>query len=58
MSCSTIVHDVEAKQDHLIKYTADYDTDSDSEAVSKQNNLLIEILETFRKDNGFRITES
>ena len=58
MSCCTIVHDVEGKQDHILKYTEDYDTDPDSEAVSKQNNLLIEILETFRKDNGFRITES
>ena len=58
MSCCTIVYDVEGKRDHILKYTEDYDTDPDSEAVSKQNNLLIEILETFRKDNGFRITES
>jgi hypothetical protein len=58
MSCSTIVHDVEGKQDHLLKYIEDYDTDHDKEAVSKHNDLLIEILETFRKDKGFRITES
>ena len=43
MSCCTIVHDVEGKRDHILKYTEDYDTDPDSEAVSKQNNLLIEI---------------
>ena len=58
MSCCTIVHDVEAKQDHILKYSEDYDTDHNSEVVSTHDDLLIEILETFRKDTGFRITES
>ena len=58
MSCCTIVQDVERRVDHLIKYTEDYDTNPDSEINLKHHDLLIEILETFRKDNGVRITES
>ena len=57
MSCCTIVHEVEGKEDHHIKYTEDYDTNPDSDIKLKHHDLLIEILEKFRKDNGFRITE-
>ena len=58
MSCWTIVHDIEWNEDHLLKYTKDYDINQDSDIKVKHDDLLIEILETFRKDNGFRITES
>jgi len=58
MSCCTIVHDIEEKEDHLIKYTEDYEINQDSDTTLKHHDLLIEILETFRKDNGFRITNS
>ncbi len=58
MSCCTIVHDIEGNEDHLLKYTKDYDINQDSDIKVKHDDLLIEILETFRKDNGFRITES
>ena len=58
MSCCTIVHDIEEKDDHILKYIEDYDINQDSDIKVKHDDLLIEILETFRKDNGFRITES
>ncbi len=58
MSCCTIVHDIEGNEDHLLKYTKDYDINQDLDTELKHHDLLIEILETFRKDNGFRITES
>ncbi len=58
MSCCTIVHDIEEKDDQLIKYIEDYDINQDTDTTLKHHDLLIEILETFRKDNGFRITES
>lgn len=58
MSCCTIVHDIEGNEDHLLKYTKDYDINQDSDIKAKHDDLLIEILETFRKDKGFRITES
>ena len=58
MSCCTIVHDIEGNEDHLLKYTKDYDINQDSDIKVKHDDLLIEILETFRKDTGFRITES
>lgn len=58
MSCCTIVHDIEGNEDHLLKYTKDYDINQDSDIKVKHDDLLIEILETFRKDKGFRITES
>ncbi len=58
MSCCTIVHDIEGNEDHLLKYTKDYDINQDLDTELKHHDLLIEILETFHKDNGFRITES
>ena len=58
MSCCTIVHDIEEKDDHILKYIEDYDINQDSDIKLKHHDLLIEILETFRKDNGYRITES
>jgi len=58
MSCCTIVDDIEGKEDHILKYIEDYDITQDSDIKLKHHDLLIEILETFRKDNGFRITES
>jgi hypothetical protein len=58
MSCCTIVHDIEEKDDQLIKYIEDYDINQDTDTTLKHHDLLIEILETFRKDNGYRITES
>ncbi|MCH7928216.1 MAG: hypothetical protein IID03_09605 [Candidatus Dadabacteria bacterium] len=58
MSCCTIVHDIEEKDDHILKYIEDYDINQDSDIKVKHDDLLIEILETFRKDTGFRITES
>lgn len=54
MSCCTTVHDVEGKNDQLLKYMEDYDNDADNESVTKQHDLLIEILETFRNGNNFR----
>lgn len=58
MSSCTIVHDIEGNEDHLLKYTKDYDINQDSDIKAKHHDLLIEILETFRKDKGFRIAES
>lgn len=58
MSCCTIIHDIEEKDDHILKYIVDYDIKQDSDIKVKHDDLLIEILETFRKDTGFRITES
>jgi len=58
MSCCTIVHDIEEKDDHILKYIEDYDINQDSDIKVKHDDLLIEILETFSKDNGFRITDS
>ena len=57
MSCNTVVHEVEGKPDHLMQFLDDYDTDTDHEAISKQHDLLIEILETFRADKSVRNTE-
>ena len=57
MSCCTIVHDIEEKDDHILKYIEDYDINQDSDIKLKHHDLLIEILEKFRKNNGFRITE-
>ena len=57
MSCCAIVHDVEGKDDHLLKYMEDYNSNPDLAVKSKHNNLLIEILETFRKDSGFKYLE-
>ena len=45
MSCCAIVHDVEGKDDHLLKYMEDYNSNPDLAVKSKHNNLLIEILE-------------
>ena len=58
MSCCTIVHDIDEKDDHILKYIEDYDINQDSDTKLKHHDLLIEILETFHKDNGFRITDS
>jgi len=58
MSCCTIVHDVEGNEDHLLKYTKDYDINQDSDIIHKHHDLLVEILKTFQNDKGFRITES
>ena len=58
MSCCTIIHDIEEKDDHILKYIVDYDIKQDSDIKVNHDDLLIEIIETFRKDTGFRITES
>ncbi len=44
MSCCTIVHDIEEKDDHILKYIEDYDINQDSDTKLKHHDLLIEIL--------------
>ena len=57
MACSSIIYNLEPKEDHLMKYTEDYDTSTDSDIKSKNKDLIIEILETFHKDKSFRNME-
>ncbi len=52
MACNAVVHEVEAKPDHLLKYMEDFDDEAYAESLNKQHDLLIEILETFRKDRS------
>lgn len=57
MAGCSIVHDFEPQTNQTMKYAGDFDTDVEEELVSKNMELLAEILETFHQDRGFRLGE-
>jgi len=57
MAYCSILNDIEPRTDKMMKYAGDFDKEVEEEVVSKNMELLVEILETFRQDRGFRVSE-
>ena len=57
MAYCSILNDIKPRTDKMMKYVGDFDKEVEEEVVSKNMELLVEILETFRQDRGFRVSE-
>ena len=47
--------DIEPSAGKMMKYAGDFDKEVEDEVTLKNIELLVEILETFHKDRGFRV---
>ncbi len=57
MACSSIIYNIEPREDHLLQYVEDSETTNEPDINSENKDLIIDVLETFRRDNGFRNIE-
>lgn len=57
MACSSIIYNIEPKEDHLLQYTEDSEIDIQSDINSENKDLIIDVIETFHRDKGFRNIE-
>jgi len=58
MAYCSIFNDIEPRTYKMMKYAGDFDKEVEEEVVSKNIELLVEILETFRRDRGFRVNDN
>ena len=57
MACSLIIYNIEPREDHLLQYMEDSEIDIQSDINSENKDLIIDVLETFHRDMGFRNIE-
>ncbi len=57
MACSSIIYNIEPREDHLLQYMEDSETTNEPDVNSENKDLIIDILETFHRDMGFRNIE-